>query len=181
MLNSTKTTKKTQNGTVGFFSDENVLLEAAGKTYKAGYREFDTISPFPIHGMDDAMGLKRSPIPWVTFVFGIIGLATAVGGQWYVAAYDWALNIGGKPFFSLPAFIPVTFELTVLFAGLSTFGAVLYFCKLPKVDPPIIDPDLTSHKFALFIPANDVGYSSDKAEAFLKSIGANDVRPVAEF
>ncbi len=168
-------------GVVGFFKDDHMLLDAAGKTYKAGYREFDTISPFPIHGMDEAMGLKRSPIPWVTFVFGCIGLIVAIGGQWYVAAYDWAMNIGGKPFFSLPAFIPVAFELTVLFAGLSTFGAVLFFCKLPKVDPPIIDPDLTSHKFAVFIPENDVGYSADKAEAFLKSIGADDVRRVAEF
>lgn len=172
---------KTTKGTVGFFNDEHLLLSAAEKTYKSGYREFDTISPFPIHGMDDAMGLKKSAVPWVTFVFGCIGLATAVGGQWYVAAYDWPLNIGGKPFFSLPAFVPVMFELTVLFAGLATFGAVLFFCKLPKVDPPIIDPDLTSHKFALFIPENDVGYESGKAESFLKSIGANDVRRIAEF
>lgn len=176
MVNSKRT-----KGVVGFFKDDHELLAAAEKTYKAGYREFDTISPFPIHGMDDAMGLKRSPIPWVTLVFGLIGLATALGGQWYVAAYDWPLNIGGKPFFSLPAFIPVTFELTVLFGGLATFGAVLFFCKLPKVDPPIIDPDLTSHKFAVFIPESDVGYEAGKAEAFLKSIGGSEVRQVAEF
>lgn len=69
------------SGIVGIFDDENVLLEAAKKTYAAGYRKFDTISPFPIHGMDDAMGLKRSPVPYVTFVFGLIKLATAMGLQ----------------------------------------------------------------------------------------------------
>lgn len=172
---------KTTSGVVGFFKDEFKLLTAAEKTHKAGYRQFDTLTPFPIHGMDEAMGLKRSPIPWVTFVFGAIGCATAVLLQWYVAAYDWPLNVGGKPFFSLPAFIPVVFELTVLFGGLATFGAVLFFCKLPRVNPPIIDPDITSHKFALFIPEDDVGFEAGKAETFLKSLGAEEVRRVAEF
>lgn len=169
------------SGIVGIFDDENVLLEAAKKTYAAGYRKFDTISPFPIHGMDDAMGLKRSPVPYVTFVFGLIGLATAMGLQWYTSAFDWPLNVGGKPMFSLPAFIPVAFELTVLFAGLSTFGAVLFFCRLPKVDPPILDPDLTSHRFGLFIPNTDVGFDPSKAEAHLKAVGAAEVKKVSEF
>ena len=169
------------SGVVGIFNDEIQLLAAAKKTYAAGYRKFDTISPFPVHGMDDAMGLKQSPLPWVTFVAGCIGCASAVTLQWYTSAYDWATNVGGKPFFSLPAFIPVTFELTVLCAGLATFGAVLYFCRLPKIDPPILDPDITSHKFALFIPHDDVGFEASKAESFLKSAGANETKRVAEF
>ncbi len=169
------------SGVVGIFDDEHVLLDAAKKTYAAGYRKFDTISPFPIHGMDDAMGLKRSPVPYVTFVFGLIGLISAVSLQWYTSAYDWPINVGGKPPFSLPAFIPVIFELTVLFAGLSTFAAVLFFCRLPKVDPPILDEDLTSHRFGLFIPQGDVGYDAAKAEAHLKSVGAAAVKKVSEF
>lgn len=169
------------SGIVGIFNDEHVLLEAAKKTYAAGYRQFDTISPFPIHGMDDAMGLKRSPIPYVTFTFGLLGLLTAITFQWYTAAFDWPINVGGKPGFSLPAFIPVTFELTVLFAGLSTFASVLYFCRLPKVDPPILDPDLTSHRFGLFVPSGDVGFDPAKTEAHLKAVGAIEVKKVSEF
>lgn len=169
------------SGVVGLFDDEHALLDAAKKTYSAGYRKFDTISPFPIHGMDDAMGLKRSPVPWVTFTFGCIGFITALWLQWYTSAVDWAANVGGKPPFSLPAFIPVIFELTVLFAGLATFGAVLFFCRLPKIDPPIIDPSLTSHRFALFIPENDVSFEADKAESHLKNVGAREVRRVAEY
>jgi hypothetical protein len=71
---------------------------------------------------------------------------------------NWPVNVGGKPPFSLPAFIPVIFEVTILFAALSSVGALFYYCGLPKVDPPVIDPDLTSHKFAIFIPKDEVGY-----------------------
>ena len=83
--------------------------------------------------------------------------------------------------FSLPAFIPVVFEVTVLFAGLASFAAVLVFCRLPRVNPPILDPDLTSHKFALYIPSNDNGYEEGKATEYLKSLGATDVRSFSEF
>lgn len=171
----------TVSGVAAFFKDEHALLVAAEKTYKAGYRRFDTLSPFPIHGMDDAMGLKRSFLPWVTFFAGLFGCSFGLWFQWYTGSYDWPINIGGKPFFSLPAFIPVMFELTILIGGLSTVGALFAVCRLPKVDPPIIDKDLTSHKFAIFIPENDVGYDVSRAEGHLKSLGATEVRQVAEF
>jgi hypothetical protein len=89
--------------------------------------------------------------------------------------------VGGKPFFSLPAFIPVVFELTILFAALSSVGALFYFCGLPKVDPPVIDPDLTSHKFAIFIPKDDVGYDEAKISEIFKQMGATEVKKVAEY
>ena len=170
-----------QSGVVGFFDDENALLDAAKKTHGSGYRKFDTISPFPIHGMDAAMGLKASPLPWFTFVAGLIGCSFGLWLQWWTSAVSYPVNIGGKPFFSLPAFIPIVFEVTVLFAGLMSFGAVLILCRLPRVNPPILDPDLTSHKFALYIPSNDTGYSESKAKEFLSGIGAKDVREFSEF
>src|SRR5688572_5250737 len=98
-------------GLAGIWSDEHSVLKAAEAVKKAGFTKFDAITPFPVHGMDAAMGLKPSFLPWVTFVFGSLGCFLALLFQWYVAAWDWPLNIGGKPFFSLPAFIPVTFEL----------------------------------------------------------------------
>jgi hypothetical protein len=166
----------TINGTVAMFVDEHVLLDAARKTYAAGFRKFDTLSPFPIHGMDDAIGLKRSPVPWFTMVAGTVGCAFALWLQCWISAVSWPVNVGGKPFYSIPAFIPITFEMTVLFGALTTVAGMLWLCGLPKVDPPIIDPDITSHKFAIFVPESDHGYEDRKVQDLLKSFGAVEVR-----
>jgi len=166
----------TINGTVAMFSDEHALLNAAKKTYAAGFRKFDTLSPFPIHGMDDAMGLKRSPVPWFTMISATIGCIFALWAQSWVSAVSWPINVGGKPNYSIPAFIPVTFEMTVLFGALVTVAGMLWLSGLPKVDPPIIDPDITSHAFALFIPETDQGYEEKKVQELLKSFGALEVR-----
>jgi hypothetical protein len=94
---------------------------------------------------------------------------------------SWPLNVGGKPFFSGPAFAPVMFELTILFAALFSVGALFAACRLPKVDPPVIDPDLTSHKFAIFIPENDVGYNAERCEQLLKSLGAVETKRISAY
>ena len=83
--------------------------------------------------------------------------------------------------FSIPAFIPVTFELTILLAALSSVGAMFFLNGLPKLNPPIIDPDLASHKFALWVPDSEEGYDVEKVEAFLKELGAEEVKRVAEY
>lgn len=172
---------KYQSGVAGLWTDDDKILQAAAKMRDAGYKKFDAITPFPVHGMEDAVGIKRSGIPWVTFVMGVTGCAAGLGLQYWTSAVDWALNVGGKPFFSLPAFIPVTFELTILFAALSSVGAMFVLNGLPKVNPPIIDPDITSHKFALWVPDSEEGYDVDKVEAFLKELGAEEVKRIAEY
>lgn len=172
---------KRVSGVAGFFKDDLALLEAAKKTYAAGYREFDTLSPFPIHGMDDAMGLKRSPVPWFAFFFGLFGCGFGLWFQWWVHSVSWPLNIGGKPYFSLAAYVPIIFEMTVLFGALLSVAGMFLLCGLPKVDPPIIDPDITCHKFAIFVPQNDVGFNEQKIQDFFKSIGATEIKKVAEF
>ena len=172
---------KYKNGVVGFWPNEHKLAEAASHTRKAGYKKFDAITPFPVHGMDEAVGLKRSWIPWVTFTFGVTGLFLGWFFQYYVAVMDWPIIIGGKPYHSLPAFVPVMFEMTILLGALSSVAACLMVaCRLPKVDPPVIDPDLTCSKFALFIPEDDVGFDTSKVTELFKSLGASDVR-TAEF
>ena len=88
--------------------------------------KFDAISPYAIHGMEEACGIKRSGIPYVTFVAGVTGLLSGLALTWYTSAYDWPINVGGKPAFSLPAFIPILFELTILFAALSSVAALFY-------------------------------------------------------
>ena len=172
---------KKVGGTVGIWLDDHELVVAARKVREAGYQKFDAITPFPVHGLEEAIGIKRSMIPWVTFFAGLLGLGSGLALTFWTSAVDWPLNIGGKPFFSGPAFTPIMFELTILFAALFSVGALFAMCGLPKLDPPVIDPDLTSHKFALFIPENDTNYDAARAEQMLKTLGAKEVRRIAEY
>lgn len=173
--------KKRIGGYAGIWTDEHMVVEAARKVHSMGFSKFDAITPYPVHGMEDACGIKRSMIPYVTFAAGSVGLIGGLLLTWWTSAVNWQVNIGGKPFFSLPAFIPIIFELTILLAALSSVGALFVLCKLPQVDPPVIDPDLTSHKFAIFVPENDTGYDEGKLDQLFKSMGAVETKKVAEF
>lgn len=170
-----------RGGIAGIWTEEAKVLKAANKTRESGFVKFDAITPYPVHGMEEACGIKRSWIPYVTFIAGLTGLSTAVLMTWYMSAYDWPINIGGKPFFSLPAFIPIVFELTVLFAALCSVAALFYAVGIPRIDPPVIDPDLTCHKFAIFIPENDLGYNEERIERMFRELGASDIKKVAEY
>lgn len=169
-----------QKGIAGIWLDEHKLVAAAKKARQSGLTKFEAISPFPIHGIDEAMGIPLSFIPWVTFIFGLIGFGFGTWFTWWASAVDWPIIIGGKPMWSLPAFVPVMFELTILFGALSSVGALIFICGLPKVDPPVIDPDLTSHKFALFVPENDTSFDAAQIEKMFKEMGAVEVKR-AEF
>lgn len=173
--------KKKLGGMAGIFLEESKVVKAAYKTRESGFVKFDAISPYPIHGMEEACGIKRSPLPYITFGAGVFGLLAALALVYYTSVIDWPINVGGKPMFSLPAFIPIMFELTILFAALCSVGGLFYFCNMPKIDPPVIDKDLTCHKFAIFIPENDVGYNEERIERMLKDLGAVEVKKVAEY
>lgn len=173
--------KKRQSGVVGFWSDDHEILLAATKMREAGYKKFDAITPFPVHGMEEAIGIKRSIIPYITFVGALVGGSCGLLLQYWTSAVSWPINVGGKPFFSAPAFIPITFELTILFAALGSVIAMFKMNGLPQVNPPILDPDLTSHKFALWVPDSEAGYNAEKIESFLKQLGAEETRRVAEY
>ena len=167
---------KYSKGIAGIWEEEHLVLKAAAKTRDSGSKKFEVISAYPVHGMEEACGIKRSWIPYVTMVAGTVGLLSGLALTWWTSAVDWALNVGGKPFFSLPAFIPIMFELTILFAALCSVGALFYVTNMPSIDPPSIDPDLTSHKFAIFIPTHDVGYDEAKIEKMFKEHGAVEVK-----
>ena len=167
---------KYTKGIAGIWDSEDLILKAAKKTRDSGFNKFEVVTPYPVHGMEEACGIKRSWIPYVTFTAGCIGLISGLLLTWWTSAVDWAVNVGGKPFFSLPAFIPIMFELTVLFAALSSVGALFYACKMPSIDPPNIDPDLSCHKFAVFIPYNDTGYDEAKIDKMFKDLGATEVK-----
>ena len=173
---------KYRSGVAGIFSDDEKILEAAGKMKEAGYKKFDApITPFPVHGMEEAIGIKRSVIPYITFGAALLGGSLGMWFQYWTSAVNWPINVGGKPMFSLPAFVPVAFETTILFAALFSVGAMVLLNGLPKVDPPVIDPALTSHKFALWVPEDEENYSPEKVESFLKELGAEEVKRVAEY
>lgn len=173
--------KKSVGGVAGIWLDDHECVVAAKKVRDAGFVKADAVTPFPVHGMEEALGIKRSFIPYVAFVAGCMGLLAGLSLQYFTSVHDWPINVGGKPFFSGPAFAPVMFELTILFSALFSVGALFAACRLPKVDPPVIDPDVTSHKFAIFVPENDAGFQFEKVEALMKSLGAVEVKRLSTY
>jgi hypothetical protein len=171
---------RSKRGVAGIWEDEHKLVEAARKVRLSGYKKFEAITPFPIHGIDEAMDIPFSWIPWVTLVFCLLGCAFGTWFTWWVSTTSWPVNIGGKPMWSLPAFVPIMFECTILFGALASVGTLLAVCGLPQVDPPVIDITLSSHRFGLFIPEDDTGYNQANVEKMLRDLGAVEVKR-AEF
>jgi hypothetical protein len=152
MQTNTKSTTKEIAGVMGIFSDPQSLLIATTKLKQSGqFTHFDAYTPYPIHGLEHAAGLKRSPLPWVTLIGGLTGFTIAWLLQWGTSVMDWPIIVGGKPFNSWPAFVPVLFELTVLIAALSTVGAMFFLNGLPNIKRAAYDPRITRDKFALVI------------------------------
>ncbi|MGK5081881.1 DUF3341 domain-containing protein [Bdellovibrionota bacterium FG-1] len=177
-----KSTQPELSGVIGFFDDPHALIEATQKVREARYEKFDAFTPYPVHGLDYAQGLKRSPLPFVTLGAGLTGFGLAFVLQYWTSAVDWPLIVGGKPFHSWPAFVPIYFELTVLFAALSTVAAMFIFNGLPNLKRRIFDASLTCDRFALVIEAASgaefKAFSESEATEFLKKVGAQEVRSV---
>jgi len=177
------------SGVVGFFDDPESLIEATAKVRDSEYRDFDCFTPYAVHGLEHAQGLARSKVPYVTGALAFTGTATAFAWQYAASKTWWPHIIGGKPFNSLPAFGPIMFELSVLFGGIATFLAMLAFNRLPNLSKRSFDPSITNNRFAIMIESPPVSdeddetpaeFSAEKAEAFLKSLGAKDTRKVFE-
>src|SRR5437667_3776666 len=119
------------------FDNVDAVMSAAEKVRDAGYRRWDVHSPFPIHGIDDAMNIRPTILPWLVLGGGLFGLGGGLLMQWYMMAYDYKYMISGKPYFSLPAFIPVIFECTILAAALTAVFGMLLLNKLPLLYNPL--------------------------------------------
>lgn len=167
------------HGAVAYFKTPDEVLQAAKTATAKGFKNVEAYTPFPIHGMDEALGLKPSIVPWATFIGGLTGFAIATHLQVWTSAFDWPINVGGKPMVSLPAFIPIMFELTVLLAGLSTAGFMFFLNGLPNLKPNPFDPRTTDDRFALYIPFADQSSAGD-VESFLQSLNAEKVSQVSE-
>ena len=176
-------------GLLAQFPGPDELLDAAGKTTEAGVRKVDAYSPFPIHGIDDALRSKPSILPWIVFCCGLTGCIVALGMQYYMNGVEgpwkfsgYAYNISAKPFFSLPANIPVTFELIVLFSAFGSFFGMWILNGLPRLSNPLFNNErfqtATSHGFFLWVDAADEKFAG--AQTLLQSLGAEAVDPIHE-
>lgn len=160
---------------VGCFDDEMVLFPAVKNVRKKGYKIHDVYTPFAIHGLDKALGLRETSLHTAGFIYGMTGTATALGFISWVFTIDWRLNIGGKPQFALPAWIPIIFELTVLFASV---GMVLTFCYLCQMAPFVrkhhFHPRATDDLFVMVIECG-ARTNEEEVKSYLQSQGAKEV------
>ena len=146
-----------------YFKREDDLLQAATEARETGFEIHDAFTPFPVHGLDQAVGLKRSRLTWVAFAAGALGLMFGLGLQIWTSAYDWPLNVGGKPFNSFPLFIPVTFELTVLFSGLIAIGVLMARNRLWLMSKKLVFDRVTDDRFVLVLRQSDASFDMSKA------------------
>jgi Alternative complex III, ActD subunit len=171
-------------GLLAEFETPDELLSAAARAREAGYRRMDAYTPFPIHGLSDAMGFRPTKLPLVVLAGGLIGCVTALGMMWYSATIHYPLNVGGRPFASWPAFIPITFELTVLFASLSAVFGMLGMNGLPMPYHPVFNAPrfalASRDRFFFCIEARDPLYEEASTRAFLNGLGAREVVMVEE-
>ncbi|MBN1447678.1 MAG: DUF3341 domain-containing protein [Bacteroidetes bacterium] len=169
-------------GISGLFHDPDAVLKAAAELRRAGYRRFDFHTPYPLHGLDDAMGVERTILPWISLAGGVIGAAVALHLQWWTGAVDYPLIIGGKPLFALPPSIPITFELTVLLCAIATVVGMFALNGLPRWYSRWQNDDhflrSTDDAFVVTVDAEDGHYHPEKTRVLLESLGAEHVRIV---
>ena len=154
---------------VSVFGTEQDILGATKSAREKGYDIVDVYTPFAVHGLDTAMAVTPTRLAYVCFVMGLIGAIAKLGFQIWTSAWDWPVNVGGKPLMSIPAFVPVTFEVTVLFAGVGTVLAFLLRSKLfPGKKPKAVYVRATNDRFVLVLAENDASFDVGKVREMFK-------------
>lgn len=166
------------------FSDEHRLLEAARKVRDSGYTDTDAFTPFPVHGIDEALGIKPTKLPFIVLCCGLTGLSLALLMQWWTNGVDYQYIISAKPMGITPASIPVAFEMTILFSAFSTFLGMLALNGLPKFSNPVFtNPRFdraTDDKFFLYVSAKDKYYNRDSVKSLLAGTNPEHLEEVIE-
>lgn len=161
-------------GVVAEYDSPDKMLAAADALRQAGFKKFDVHSPFPIHGADEAVGIRQTILPWIVLCFALAGSATALGMIWYLNKVDYPFQISGKPLFALPPAMPITFELTVLFSAISAFVSVFVLSNLPRFNNPLLRSNTfarsSDDRFVVAVDAADPLFSDD-VEAKLAEFG----------
>ena len=170
-------------GLLAEFPGPTELVEAARRAHEEGYRRVDAYSPFPVDGLAEALGFHRTGMPMVMFLGGLTGAVAGYLMQWWIAAVDYPLNVGGRPLNSWPAFIPVTFECTVLGASLAAFVGMLALNGLPQPYHPVFNVPAfgraSRDRFFLCIESTDPKFDRYATESFLKDLHPLGVSEVA--
>jgi hypothetical protein len=177
-----KPATSTLYGLMAEFDNPNALTEAAARTYAAGYRKMDAYSPFPIEPVWEAMGVHDRPVSFFVLCGGILGMFSGFGLCYWVSTIAYPLNIGGRPYNSWPSFIPVTFELTILFASFAAVLSMIALNGLPMPYHPTFNVPAflraSQDKFFLAIEATDPKFDRTKTFEFLKSLGPREINEV---
>ncbi len=169
-------------GALAEFEDVDSLVAAAKKVRERGYRHWDAHTPFPVHGLDDAMGVRPTILPWIVLGGGLLGLGLGFLMQWWMNAVDYPFKISGKPFFGLPATVPVSYELAILLASFGAFFGMLILNSLPKWYHPLFRVRrfrrATADRFYLVIEGRDPLFDAERTPTFLADLGAFAVETV---
>ena len=169
-------------GVMAEFENPTDLVAAARRVYTLGYRRINGYSPYPIEELSEAIGFTHTRLPLIVFIGGVVGGLAGFFMQYWIEVIDYPLNVGGKPYNSWPAFIPITFEMTVLFAAFSAVLGMLVLNKLPQPYHPVFNvPNFamaTRDRFFLAIEANDPKFKHDEVVELLKSLNALEVNDV---
>ena len=170
-------------GVMGAFTNPDDLVEGGRRIREMGYTKLDAMSPFPVHGIDDAIGVPPSKLGWLVIWFSALGCATAISLIWYVGAINYRLVIGGKPFFDFSYSIPIAFELTVLFSAFASFLGMWAINGLPRLYHPSFNYSqshrASDDRFLLVIEAEDPKFDAQRSVEHMQSVGAGDVEVVA--
>jgi len=160
------------------------VLHAAERVRKAGYTKFDTHTPFPVHGMDAAMGLPDSRVGWIVFFSGLTGVSSAYLMMWWMGGVDYPLIVGGKPGFTLPSSVPIMFELMVLLSAFGALFGMLHLNKLPRHHHPVFESDTfrsaSDDKFFISIEAEDPKFDLAETKSVLEGTHPETLELVEE-
>lgn len=168
--------EKNKNFVLGIYNDEDILLSAIKKVRESGVKIQEVYSPFPVHGIDEALGYKRTRLPIAAFMFGMLGTTLALTMQIWMLGVDWPMIIGGKDFVSLPPFVPVTFELTVLLSALGMVGTFMIVSDLkPYKKPRLMDIRITDDKHVMAIDLADNDLAKDDIKKIVKETSAEEI------
>ena len=172
-------------GIVAEFETAADILHAAGTMRDSGFRHWDVFTPFPVHGMDRAMGLKNSKVGWFSFLGGVTGYTSGMLMIWYMNAHDYAIIVGGKPMFSPFYSFPPSYELTILLGSFGALLGMLFLNRLPRLHHPLLKnrrfiSGASHDKFFIAIETSDPKYSEAETRKLLESLGSKHIELVEE-
>ena len=171
-------------GLIAEFDTPADVLHAAEQVRDAGYRRWDVFTPYPIHGMDEAMGLKNSKVGWFSFIGGVTGYTSGMLLIWFTNAFDYPILVGGKPMFSPYGAFPPSYELTILFGAFGALLGMLFLNRLPQLYHPLLKYRrfklVTHDKFFLVVECTDPKYNPDEIRQLLTKAGSKQLEEVSD-